>query len=938
LIKTKNPLVEVLGFGQSIWYDNIRRSLIASGELERMVEEDLLRGVTSNPAIFEKAITGSDDYAAEIARLRADGVTDAKEIYEELAIRDIRDAADILRPVYDETEGRDGYVSLEVSPALAHDTDGTIAEATRLWSAVEYDNLMVKVPATPAGILAIRTLIGMGINVNVTLLFSQRAYEEVAEAYVAGLEELHAAGGDVSRVASVASFFISRIDSSVDALLAELDTPVARHLRGKAAIANAKLTYQRAKQLYATQRWGALAAHGAQAQRLLWASTSTKNPAYRDVFYVEELIGPGTVDTVPPATFDAFRDHGRPRASLEDGLEEAHDAMATLAEVGVDFDAVTATLLDDGVRLFADAFDELLRAVEGTRAVTATQTISLPEPLTEQLEATLEEWATNDNVRRLCSRDATLWTGGDEAAWLGWLGIAEDQLGHEDALRRIADDVKAAGFSYALLLGMGGSSLFPELLALTFGPQAGFPELHVLDSTDPAQLRSVEAKVDLERTLFIVSSKSGSTLEPNIFKQYFFERVAGLVGREEAGRRFIAVTDPGSKVEAIAETDRFRHVANGVPSIGGRYSALSNFGIVPAAAMGVDAHALLDRADRMAHACASSVQPAANPGLQLGAAIGACANAGRDKLTLVTSPRIHDLGAWLEQLVAESTGKQGLGVIPVDREPVGPPSVYGDDRLFVYVRYAPDADAKQDDAVAELERAGQPVIRIELSDLYEIGGEVFRWEFATAVAGAVIGINPFDQPDVEASKIATRGLTSAYEATGSLPAEAPIFEGDGFALYTDERNAAELGTHDSLVEYLRAHVGRVGAGDYVALLAYVEMTPEHEDRLTEIRTSVRYRTHAATCVGFGPRFLHSTGQAYKGGPNNGVILQITCDDAVDVPVPGQSYTFGIVKAAQARGDFDVLAARGRRALRVHLGSNVSEGLAELAGAIHLALY
>jgi len=612
--------------------------------------------------------------------------------------------------------------------------------------------------------------------------------------------------------------------------------------------------------------------------------------------------------------------------------------MATLAEVGVDFDAVTATLVDDGVRLFADAFDELLRAVEGTRAVTATQTISLPEPLTEQLEATLEEWATNDNVRRLWSRDATLWTGGDEAAWLGWLGIAEDQLGHEDALRRIADDVKAAGFSHALLLGMGGSSLFPELLALTFGAQAGFPELYVLDSTDPAQLRSVEAKVDLERTLFIVSSKSGSTLEPNIFKQYFFERVAGLVGREEAGRRFIAVTDPGSKVEAIAETDRFRHVANGVPSIGGRYSALSNFGMVPAAAMGVDAHALLDRADRMAHACASSVQPTANPGLQLGAAIGVCANAGRDKLTLVTSPRIHDLGAWLEQLVAESTGKQGFGVIPVDREPVGPLSVYGDDRLFVYVRYAPDADAKQDDAVAELERAGQPVIRIELSDLYEIGGEVFRWEFATAVAGAVIGINPFDQPDVEASKIATRGLTSAYEATGSLPAEAPIFEGDGFALYTDECNAAELGTHDSLVEYLRAHFGRVGAGDYVALLAYVEMTLEHEDRLTEIRTSVRYRTHAATCVGFGPRFLHSTGQAYKGGPNNGVILQITCDDAVDVAVPGQSYTFGIVKAAQARGDFDVLAERGRRALRVHLGSNVSEGLAQLAGAIHLALY
>ena len=903
MLQTKNPLVQVLGFGQSIWYDNIRRSLLTSGELERMVAEDGLRGVTSNPAIFEQAITGSDDYAAEIARLRASGVADAKEIYERLAIRDIQDAADVLRPVYDETDGVDGYVSLEVSPGLARDTAGTIAEAVRLWEAVGRANLMVKVPATPAGVPAIRALVGRGINVNVTLLFSQRAYEEVAEAYVAGLEDYAASGGDVSRVASVASFFVSRIASAVDAQLAEVGTPTARQLAGRAAIANAKLAYQRSKELYSSQRWAELAARGARVQRLLWASTSTKNPAYRDVVYVEELIGAGTVDTVPPATFDAFRDHGKPRASLEEGLEEAHDTMSTLAEIGVDFDAVTAALLDDAVRLFVEAFDSLLAAV-GAVALRA------------EIDATVAEWGASGKVQRLWARDATLWTGADEGEWLGWLGIARDQLAHEDALRRIADDVRAAGFSHALLLGMGGSSLFPELLALTFGRQDGFPELHVLDSTDPAQVDAAARKVDLANTLFIVSSKSGSALEPNIFKQYFFERVAELVGREEAGRRFVAVTDPGSKVEAIARAEGFRHVAHGVPAIGGRYSALSNFGMVPAAAMGLDAHELLDRADRMAHACASSVAPADNPGLVLGVTIGVAAVNGRDKLTLVASPRIHDLGAWLEQLIAESTGKQGEGVIPVDREPLGPPSAYGDDRLFVYVRFAPDADAEQDAAVAELERAGQPVVRIELADLYALGGEVFRWELATAVAGAIIGINPFDQPDVEASKIATRALTAEYERTGSLPAETP--------LRVDEAGFGEC---------IAAHLAQIGPGDYAALLAYVEMTPEHEAALTEIRTLIRNRTKAATCVGFGPRFLHSTGQAYKGGPNSGVVLQITCDDAVDLPVPGQRYTFGVVKAAQARGDFQVLAERGRRALRIHLGTDVAAGLEALRTAV-----
>jgi transaldolase / glucose-6-phosphate isomerase len=941
VIKTTNPLVEVLGHGQSIWYDNIRRSLITSGELERMIEEDGLRGVTSNPAIFEKAITGSTDYLDAIREL-SDADLDAKALFEELAIRDIQDAADLLRPVYDASDRNDGYVSLEVAPTLANDTEGTIAEAVRLWEAVGRENLMIKVPATRAGIPAIRALIGNGINVNVTLLFSQAAYEQVAFAYVEGLEEYAARGGDVSHVASVASFFISRIDSAVDAQLADRPERLARHLQGKVAIANAKLTHERFRQIFAAARWDKLAAQGAQKQRLLWASTGTKNPAYGDVVYVEALIGRDTVDTIPPATYEAFRDHGRARPTLGENLEDAHDTMDSLARLGIDFESITDKLLEDGVRLFADAFDTLLAAVARTAAAERPATsadkqiLSLPDELQAEVDAVVDEWEAEGKVRRLWARDATVWTGGDEGNWLGWLGIVEDQLAHSDFLQMLRDRARAAGFTHVLLLGMGGSSLAPEMLRVTWGKQDGYPELHVLDSTDPAQVKALEGQVVLANTIFIVSSKSGSTLEPNIFKQYFFERVKEVVGEEEVGRRFIAITDPGSKMESIAETDGFRHITHGVPEIGGRYSALSNFGIVPGAIMGVDVHKLLDDAERMAESCKPSVPAAENPGLLLGAVMGVCARHGRDKLTLITSPRICDFGAWLEQLVAESTGKQGEGIIPVDREPVGDPAVYGDDRLFVYVRLNSEPDAGQDAAVAQLERADHPVVRILIGDVYDLGGEIFRWEFATAVAGSVIGINPFDQPDVEASKIATRKLTTEYERTGALPAEAPIWESNGTKLFTNEENAAQV-SGSTLAEYLRSHLGRIHEGDYCALLAYVHMTPEHGAVLTEMRETIRDRTKAATCVGFGPRFLHSTGQAYKGGPNSGVVLQITCDDAADLPVPGQKYTFGVVKAAQARGDFEVLAERGRRALRVHLGSDVQAGLAELRAAVAEAL-
>jgi glucose-6-phosphate isomerase len=565
-------------------------------------------------------------------------------------------------------------------------------------------------------------------------------------------------------------------------------------------------------------------------------------------------------------------------------------------------------------------------------------TWTLPADLDAAVRTMVRDWTEQGKVARLWARDATLWTGTDEASWLGWLGIVDEQLARVDDLRRVAQNARQAGFAHVLLLGMGGSSLCPEVLRMTFGALPGWPALSVLDSTDPAQVRAAEARVDLGRTLCVVSSKSGTTLEPNIFKEYFFERVRDTVGPAKSGDRFIAITDPGSKLEDVARTDRFRHVFHGVPSIGGRYSALSDFGMAPAALMGLDVERLLREAQAMVRACAVRGPAEENPGAVLGAILGVLASHGRDKVTLVAAPGIHDLGAWLEQLLAESTGKAGKGLIPVDREPLGPPELYGRDRLFVYLRLRSAPDVAQDRAVASLQAAAHPVVRIEVPEPYQIAAEFFRWEFATAVAGAILGINPFDQPDVEASKVATRRLTDEFEKTGRLPAEMPILEADGVRLFADPRNAAELAAAErTLPGLLRAHLGRLRPGDYVALLAYVEMAPAHEEVLQGFRTRLRDRYRVATCLGFGPRFLHSTGQAYKGGPNTGVFLQITCDDAADLPVPGRRYTFGVVKAAQARGDFEVLAERGRRALRVHLGPDVVAGLRTLGKALDQAV-
>ncbi len=942
-----NPLLELQRHGQSVWYDNIRRGLLASGGLATLIA-DGVTGVTSNPTIFEKAISGSRDYDESLRALVEEG-KEVREIFEEMAVEDIRAAADLLGPTYDRTGGRDGFVSLEVSPALAHDASRTIEEAHRFVRTVGRPNLMIKVPATRAGVQAIEALIGDGVNVNATLLFAVERYEAVARAYLAGLDRRVHEGKPIDRVASVASFFVSRVDSLVDRLLqakiretsSEEDARRLEALLGQAAIANARIAYAKFKTISGGPRWASLKGKGAQAQRLLWASTGTKSPAYGDVYYVEALIGPDTVNTLPPATLAAFRDHGDVRATLAEDVPKAEAVLRQLAVVGIDLAEVTRQLEEEGVKAFAASFDDLFRCIAAKRdfltsGLLERQTAVLHEA-EDSLEQALSDLEKRQAAARIWARDPSLWKSeADHQAVirrsLGWLGVADVMREHTNELGDFARGVNEAGFRDALLLGMGGSSLCADVLRLTFGSAPGFPRLHVLDTTDPASIRAIEQSIDLRRTLVIVASKSGTTPEISAFHRYFFAKVRAIQG-DHAGEQFVAITDPGTPLDATARARAFRGIFLNPPDIGGRYSALSYFGLVPAALLGLDVTTLLDRAERMAHACVSCVPAGENPGLRLGAILGSLALRGRDKVTFVCSPEIATFGCWVEQLIAESTGKEGKGIVPVEGEEVAAPEAYGNDRLFVYLRLdgtrAPALDAK----LAALERAGHPVVTTRLQDLYDLGGEFFRWEFATAVAGAVMGINPFDQPNVQESKDNTKQLLEEYRERGTLPEDEPIFSAGDVEIYGDAATASALRGSRSLSAALKAHLSRIQAGDYVALTAYFPRTEATENRLAGIRTRVRDRFRVATTLGYGPRFLHSTGQLHKGGDDHGVFIQVTAADSPDLPIPGEPYGFGIMKRAQALGDLRSLQCRGRRVLRIHLAGDVEAGLSDVQRAI-----
>jgi transaldolase/glucose-6-phosphate isomerase len=918
-----NRIQELAELGQSIWYDNIRRALLDDGGLAALVEAGVT-GVTSNPSIFEKAIAGSADYDDAVGEMAPTDMPET-ELYEALALEDIQRAADILRPVYDRTNGVDGYVSLEVSPSLAHDTEATIAEARRLHAALDRANVLIKVPATPAGIPAIETLIGEGININVTLMFSLDHYDAVAEAYIAGLERLAASGRDLSKAASVASFFVSRVDGLVDRALDEVGN---EELQGKIAIANSKATYARFREVFSGERWERLIAQGARVQRPLWASTSTKNPRYPDTMYVDALIGSDTVNTVPPATLDAFLDHGTVALSLEADLDEARDQLARLAELGIDLDAITEKLQDDGVASFANAFDSLMESIAGKRERLLVEWRRHSASLGAYqagVDAALEEMTADRIVDRIWERDYTVWKAepAEITNRLGWLNIAEAMLEQRHRLQDLVDSVRNDRFTDVLLLGMGGSSLAPEVFSNVFGGQIDdMPRLAVLDSTDPGAVLAQAGRLDPARTLFVVATKSGGTAETLSFFKYFYNWTAAALGIDRAGEHFIAITDPGSKLEGLAARFKFRATFLNDSDIGGRYSALSYFGLVPAALVGVDIETLLGQALAMACNCqtCNCVVYGDNYGAWLGVVLGELYSAGRDKVTFITSPMLGNLSDWVEQLVAESTGKEGKGILPVVGEPLGPPQVYGDDRLFVYLRLDGDEFSldEQDAAVQALEDAGQPVVRLRLRDLYDLGEQFFLWEMATAVAGYRLGINPFDQPNVEAAKVLAREAVAAYSETGTLPGDEP----------------APL-TRAALAGFLAQAQG----GDYVSIQAWVQPSAEVDAALRALRTRVRDRLWLATTVGYGPRFLHSTGQLHKGDGGNGLFIQLTADDPRDVPIPdgagqpGSSMSFGVLKMAQALGDKQALLGAGRRVIRFHLGDDVVGGIELLAEAL-----
>lgn len=943
---SQNPLKQITELGQSLWYDNIERRMITEGELARLIAEDYILGVTSNPTIFQKAISGSEMYDAQIHEVVSQNPTiPVTDLFEALAIKDIQGAADVLQPVYERTHGVDGYISLEVSPFLADDTAGTIAEAKRLFETVNRPNLMIKIPATAAGLPAITEVIGSGINVNVTMMFSLQNYIDVTNAYIAGLEKLDAAGGNLSGVASVASFFVSRVDTLLDKLLEETGKPEAITLQGKMAIANAKAAYKEFKEIFGGERFQKLAEKGARAQRVLWASTSTKNPKYRDVLYAEELIGPVTVDTAPPATLKGLKDHGQARPSLEEGLNEAPATLGRLKEFGIDYDAAMDKLQVDGVKAFANSFVDLLRALENKREAIVCQMVS---PMSLELgnyrsavDVRLKAWAAAKVADRIWGKDGTVWVADPAKAAetpeltnrLGWLTIGRDMLAEVDNLAAFAQEIKAAGFQQVVLLGMGGSSLAPEVFMRTFyspspsegeGRGGGGLPLTVLDSTNPLQVAEVASGLaNPAKTLFLVSSKSGGTIETLSAFKYFYQKVSQV--KDNPGQNFIALTDPGSGLEKLALEKKFRRVFSTPPDVGGRYSALTYFGLVPAALVGVDLPKLLRRANNMADACRNSAPQ--NPGLELGAVMGELALAGRDKVTLFTSPKLAAFGVWVEQLVAESTGKHGVGILPVADEAIAEPVFYAHDRLVVYLRLAGDDNVELDGKISVLAAGGQPVITIQMDELEDMGQEFFRWEMATAAAGAILKINPFDQPNVELAKIKARELMAEFERSDQLPAATPTLDYDDIDVY-----GPAMG--ETVADCLKAFLTHFRPGDYVAIMAYLPYQPEIDAALNELRLRLRNGLRAATTVGYGPRFLHSTGQLHKGDGNKGLFIQITHTPATDVEIPGEKYTFAILHAAQAQGDYNALQENSRRLIRFHIerGQDIPSAIRRLIPA------
>jgi transaldolase/glucose-6-phosphate isomerase len=900
--------------GQSIWLDYMEREMVQNGALAKLIDQGDIRGLTSNPSIFNHAIANSKDYDSALIPMSWAGYTD-KQILEQLMVEDIVSVADLLRPLFDRTHGGDGFVSLEVRPHLAYDTEKTIHEAQRLWSLVNRPNVMIKIPGTEPGLQAIRKSIAAGINVNITLLFSVERYKEVMDAYLSGLEDRVNEGKPIDHIHSVASFFVSRIDVKVDKYLEPLTkssgekAKKAKALLGKLAIANARLAYQEFRRVFEGERFQKLHKKGATLQRTLWASTSTKNPAYPDTMYVDELIGEHTVNTVPPKTLDAFRDHGTVKRTIEKDLDEAHQQFKELEELGISMERVTQELEEEGVKAFSESYDSLDAAVK-QRRINALADIG---PLAEMVSKRVKQLESEDYIPRFYAKDATLWTDdpkkqeevGRRMGWLTAPATSEDFL---TELSNFASKVKSAGFTNALLLGMGGSSLAAEVMSLIFQEIEPGLKLSILDSTDPMQIQQAALKDPTASTLFIVSSKSGTTAEVEALFNYFWERARLSLG-DKACEHFIAITDPGTPLEKLASEHKFRKTFLADPNVGGRYSALTTFGLVPAALMGVDLRRLISCASWMANECAPDKPYARNPGLVLGAIVAEAALHGRDKLTIIADPEISAFGAWLEQLVAESSGKQGKGILPVDGEQPAKPDLYGKDRLFIYLRRSGKFDKEQ----KLLIQAGHPVINQDFEDDYALGSEFFKWEFAIATACSIIGVDAFNQPDVQDSKTRTVNKITYYKEHHNFQEAKPLITDHGISV--DSNIASPDG---QLTELVSKALGSVKPGDYIAINAYLARDPQNEAVLQTLRSWIREKTHNATTLGFGPRFQHSTGQLHKGGENNGLFLVITASPLKDIEIPEEGLSFGTMEHGQALGDMEALENRDRKVLHIHL--------------------
>jgi transaldolase / glucose-6-phosphate isomerase len=899
-----NPITKLTSLGQSIWYDNIQRKILENGEFKAMIERGDIRGVTSNPSIFNAAIAKSNDYDSALTPLAWAG-WDAEKIFWQLAIEDIKAACDAFQPLYEESNGGDGYVSIEVSPDVAHDTEATAAQAQQLWARIKRPNLMVKIPATKAGIPAIRKAIAAGVNINITLIFSLKRYAEVMDAYLSGLEDRAAAGHPIDHIASVASFFVSRVDTKIDPKL-----PDGSPLRGKAAIANAKLAYEEFHTTFAGGRWEKLKYKGARVQRPLWASTSTKNPAYPDTLYIDNLIGPETVNTVPPATLEAFKDHGVAAMTLVRGLDEAQNIIQQLEAAGISMDVATQELEDEGVKAFADAFTQLLATIDARRK----NAVSSLGPLSDSVSERISQLETNAVPARLWRHDPTLWAPeGDHAGQnevkirMGWLTSTDKARKLLKEYQSFAKEIRKAKIDRVLVLGMGGSSLTAEVFSsLLAAANITAPlSLAILDSTDPAQVAFVAEHYPPEKTLYILASKSGGTAESLAAFNYFWKL------SKKDGSHFIATTDPGTSLEALARKRNFRKIFTADEFVGGRYSALTDFGLVPAALLGMDLPKLLDKADWMRAQCGEHIPAARNPGLALGAVIGEAALEGRDKLTVLSDAPLSAFAGWIEQIIAESSGKFGKGILPVPLEPVGDAKVYGKDRLFVYLRQSGELDA----TMKSLREAGHPVVEFAIPNVYDIGSEMFRWEIATVIACSILGVNAFDQPNVESSKKITKAKIADYQKKGKLKEGKPAWKKDGVIVFSPTSV-----TGASLKTVLGGFLKKAKSGGYVAINAYLPRNREMVDALQKMRVAIRARTGNAVTAGFGPRFQHSTGQFHKGGIKDGLFIQITAEPEKDMDIPTEGLTFGTLIRAQALGDYEALIEAKRRVIRVHLPS------------------